>query len=405
MAKSAPESSREFFDYEPRSSPEGMALAMPDEAEMSERARAEILGLYRRSGYRLIDPPIVDSLDSLHTEAMPGLRNKSLRLVDPLDARPLILRADITPQIARLDARQMDHSMVQRYAYCGCVVHGQRDHVGARRNPQQIGAELFGHDGLSADLEIIGLALETCQMMGFDDLVLDLGSAEIFGQLFRLSGLHESLRHPLLALMRYKSRQGIDEFLRQYGAKEGPGRKLAEATQIHGGEEAMAKARALLSGDDAIGAALDHLDTLVESLGKRPAATRISYDLIGPSCYGYESGVVFAIYSAKARQELLRGGRYNDIGDNYGRPRSAVGFSGYLHELAALRASPHASLIYAPHAPEDDSLRAAVAQLRDQGEAVVLGLSADDDAHRNGCERYLEKENGAWKLRSGAASR
>ncbi len=403
--RNAPVQSREFFAYEPHSIPDGMRVRMPDEAEASEHARRRLLDFYHHCGYRLVEPPIVDSIESLCSSASPELKQKTMRLTDPADARPMGIRADITPQIARIDARQMDHAVPQRYAYCGDIIHAERDHVGADRNLSQIGVELFGADSLSADQEIIELAIETCRMMSFGGLVLDIGHMEVFERLFIHSGLHPGLRHPLYSLMQNKSERAVDDFLSQYDTSAQNRRLYTEAVRLHGDTDVIARARQLLGGIDGIDHALAYLAEVVQALSSSPTIDRISIDLIGTNSYSYELGLVFELYSPQAHGWLIRGGRYNDFGDTFGRGRSAIGFSGGLNDLTALQSTEKTySAVYAPYIHGDARLSEAVQRLRASNTVVVCGLTEAHNQHRLGCHQELVLAADGWQVRACAAT-
>ena len=391
--------SREFLAFEPNASPDGMKVLMEREARAHEQARTKLLHLFDTHGYQLIEPPIVDSIEMLTSIATPKLRQKLLSTIDPENSRPLGLRIDITPQIARLDARQMDHSTPQRYAYCGHVLHGVRDHLGSIRNPCQIGVELFGAQSIAADLEIVSLALDSCALMSLDKLVIDFGHLGIYDQLFHHSKLHRSLHEPLFLLLQTKSHSEVENFLKNYQVAPPIRQLFAQVIDLHGGRETLDVARQQLDFAPQISEYLDTLVKISAKVEQHPAVDRVIFDLAYFNGYGYESGMVFQIYNTSPAVELIRGGRYNNIGSHYGRGRGAVGFSGYLHHLISRSqdAEPDPK-IYAPYRPDDLSLQEAVQQLRQNSSRVVCGLSAEDDEGYLGCLYTLHEEKGRWRV-------
>lgn len=370
--------------------PEGIADVLPHEAMHIERLRRALLDLYRSHGYEQVIPPLVEYLDSLLTGTGRDLDLRTFKLVDQLSGRQLGLRADITPQTARIDAHILNRAGVVRLCYAGAVLHTRPAHPLASREPLQVGAELYGFAGLEADAEIQSLAVQSLRTAGQATVQVDLG--------------HTGITRALLAADPAAAAR-IDDLLAALGAKDVPtlrelSRPLAAATRdtllalarLHGAPEAvLAQARRVLPAQPALTQALDDLGWLAERL----PADRVTIDLSDQHGYRYYTGVNFAAYG-DAPAALLRGGRYDDIGRAFGRARPATGFSIDMRELTRANGQAATRSILAP-ALDDASLREAVARLRAAGEVVVQHLG-DEQIDHDTAARELRRVDGQWQV-------
>lgn len=376
--------------------PEGISDALPAEAQHIESLRRRLLDLYRVHGYELVIPPLIEYLDSLLTGTGRDLDLRTFKLVDQLSGRQLGLRADITPQTARIDAHILNRRGVVRLCYAGSVLHTRPAHPLATRQPVQVGAELYGHAGRAADLEVQRLAVASLRLAGLTDVRLDFGHTGVVRALLAADPAAQPLADDLLAALGAKDRPA----LRVLAAQLAPAtaRALDVLVTLHGAPAAvLARARAQLPAMPAISRALDDLAELTGAV----VADAVSIDLSDLHGYRYYTGVNFAAYSRSAGLQgaVLRGGRYDDIGRAFGRARAATGFSIDLRELARVDVATEPAAVLAP-AGEDAALRAKVAELRAAGEVVVQQLDASDVPEAFEFARELKLVNGRWCVQS-----
>jgi ATP phosphoribosyltransferase regulatory subunit len=378
--------------------PEHIADVLPAQARRIEELRRSLLDRARVYGFELIMPPLLEHLDSLLTGTGHELDLRTFKLVDQLSGRTLGLRADTTPQAARIDAHLLNRQGVTRLCYCGPVLHTRPSGLGSRE-PLQFGAEIFGHAGLEADLEVQELALDALQSAGVDGLLIDLADARVVrGVLAGLPIEAAQLQEVVAALS--KKDAAVLESLAQ-GFPIDTRRALRELLALYGGEEVLAEARRRLPQRALIGEALDDLQWLASHLKRDHPGVRLGFDLSDMSGYAYYSGTRFAVYGGDSSGALARGGRYDEVGAVFGRRRPAVGFSLDLKLLAEHAPEPpRASAVRAPWG-EDLKLRAAVRRLRGTGETVVCVLPGhENEGQEFDCDRELALIDDHWVLRS-----
>ncbi len=370
--------------------PEYVEDILPPEADAIERLRARLLELFRVHGYELVIPPMLEYIDSLLTGTGHDLNLRTFKLIDQLSGRTMGVRADMTPQVARIDAHLLNREGVARFCYCGTVLHTRPRGLLATREPMQIGAEIYGHAGIESDLEIQRLlraALGACE---FTDVGLDVGHVGVFRAIARRAAVGPELEEELLEVLNAKDRPGLA------GLTEGLEAVARDALRLlpdlYGGSEALARARRELPAWPEIGEALASLEALLGDNG-----LTMSVDLADLRGYHYHSGVVFAAYASGLPNAIALGGRYDEVGKAFGRARPATGFSMDLREIA--RAAPRAARRGAILAPYDDDavLGRKIAELRAAGEVVVIDLPGHDGAHgESGCERRLVRRGKQW---------
>jgi len=376
--------------------PEHVEDMLPDEAWCVERMRSQVLDLLRGSGYQLVAPPLLEYAESLLIDGSADMDLRTFKLVDQLSGRTLALRADITPQVARIDAHLLNRQGVVRLCYAGSVLHTQPRGLTRTRELLQIGAELYGHGGLESDLEIQQLMLQSLALLGINDAHLDLGHVGVFRALVRHAKLDKELEGELFSAMQNKDTaalqilaQPLDAVLRSA--------LLALPTLYGNCSDVLEKARRLLPEYPGVVAALDDLQTISGKL--RALVSSVGIDLADLRGYHYHSGMVFAAYHAGSHDAIALGGRYDDLGKSFGRARAATGFSMDLRLLYRLLPPQDAKLgICAPHS-DDPALRDKITQLRATGEAVVVDLLGD--AALRGelqCDRELVLRNGVWQV-------
>jgi ATP phosphoribosyltransferase regulatory subunit len=379
--------------------PEHIADVLPAQARHIEELRRGLLDVARSYGCELVMPPMLEHIESLLSGTGRELDLKTFKLVDQLSGRTLGLRADSTPQVARIDAHLLNRHGVTRLCYCGPVLHTRPAGMHATREPLQFGAEIYGHSGLEADLEVQDLALDCLRGAGIRGAVLDLADARIVRSLLgplnlsgeRAAAIYEALAAKDGALLRELS-AGFPE-----AAQHG----LLALASLYGGAEVLAAARRELPALPAIGAALDDLQWLAAHARQAHPEVEVGFDLADLSGYAYYSGAHFTVYAAGSSDALLRGGRYDEVGAVFGRTRPAVGFSLDVKELAALAPAKRlGAAIRAPWA-EDAALRAAIRRLREQGDTVVCILPGHEhEGQEFACDRELVAEAGQWAVRA-----
>lgn len=376
--------------------PEYIQDMLPDEAWRVEQMRAQFLDLLRKSGYQLVGPPLLEYAESLLLDGSDDMDLRSFKLVDQLSGRTLALRADITPQVARIDAHLLNRQGVARLCYAGSVLHTQPVGLTRTRELLQIGAELYGHGGLESDLEIQQLMLQTLALLGIKDVHLDLGHVGVFRALVSHAKLDKDIESELFVALQSKDSAALRTLARPLDAALR--NALLALPALYGNcAEVLAKARKQLPDYPEMRAALDDLQSISTSL--QPLVSNVGIDLADLRGYHYHSGMVFAAYHAGSHDAIALGGRYDDLGKSFGRARAATGFSMDLRQLYRLLPPQAARLgVCAPHS-DDAALRDKIAQLRAAGEAVVVDLLGDATLRRElQCDRELVLRNGAWQV-------
>ena len=368
--------------------PEHIEDVLPAEARAIERLRRAILDLFEVHGYELVAPPLLEYVESLLSGTGRDLDLATFKLVDQLSGRMLGVRADHTPQVARIDAHLLNREGVARLCYCGSVLHTVPAGMTKMREPIQIGAELYGYGGLEADVEIVRLMIAALKRAGIERVHIDLGHPGIYRALAATLGLDAEEAETLFHAVQQKDAPA---------ALESGGAPMAALTAFNGGREVITKARQELPSLPAISSALNALERLASQC--EAPGVDISVDLAELGGFNYESGLVFAAFTPGSPDAIARGGRYDEVGASFGRSRPATGFTMDLRQLAAL--APRAARGEAILAPalDDPELRDAVAQLREAGHIVVVEMPGLEK-HRAelGCERKLEKKDGKWRV-------
>jgi len=374
--------------------PEHIEDILPAEARRIERLRRDVLDLFEVHGYELVMPPLLEYIDSLLTGTGHDLDLQTFKLVDQLSGRTLGLRADITPQVARIDAHLLNRAGVTRLCYAGSVLHTLPNGSNRTREPLQIGAELYGHAGIESDVEIQRLMMRALELAGLKSLYLDIGHVGIFRSLVRRGRIERELESELFRAMQGKDLPALRELTR--GVPRSTREALMALPELYGGPEVLAAAAKALPQHEEIAAALRDLKALTNALSD--VARVRCFDLAELRGYHYHSGVVFAVYVEGQPYAIGRGGRYDEVGKAFGRARAATGFSLDLREIAALRlGDTERTCVLAPYAPSDDALQRRVAALRSRGTPVVIDLPGHDRARGElQCTRRLVRRSGRW---------
>ncbi len=379
--------------------PEHIADVLPSEARRIEELRRKLLDLARSYGFELVIPPMLEHLESLLSGTGHALDLKTFKLVDQLSGRMLGVRADTTPQVARIDAHLLNRQGVARLCYCGPVLHARPDRPLATREPLQFGAEIYGHAGLEADLEVQDLALDGLAAAGVGALVLDMGDARIVRSLLAGEGRTPESVADIVAALTLKDRSAVETLVA--GCSTPVRAALLTLLDLYGGIDVLDEARRLLPPHPAIVAALDDLAWLGRHVRAAHPTIEVGFDLSDMSGYAYYSGVRFSVYAPGSTDALLRGGRYDEVGAVFGRNRPAVGFSLDLRQLsAAMPVAPLRAAIRAPWS-EDAGLRAAIRKLRAANETVVCALPGHEhETQEFACDRELVAIDNQWTLRA-----
>jgi ATP phosphoribosyltransferase regulatory subunit len=381
--------------------PEGIEEVLPPAAQRLDSLRRSVLDLFRSWGYELVIPPVVEYLESLLTGSGSDLDLRTFKLIDQLSGRMMGVRADMTPQAARVDAHLLGRDVPVRLCYLGTVLHTRPQALGASRCPMQLGAELFGHAGIDSDVEVFSLMLETLELSGIRDVHVDLGHVGLFRGLAELAGLDREQERLLFDALQRKACPEIDTLLEGLNLSARNQEMLLALASLNGGEEVLVEAREALGGcHRGVDAALDELDAIAAAIHARRPGLPVYFDLAELRGYHYHTGVVFAAFAPGYGQEIARGGRYDEIGKVFGRARPATGFSTDLRILMGLTSArgDDRGGVFAPF-NDDPALHAMVHELRGRGERVVAELPGQvGGAAEMNCNRQLIRRDGDWEI-------
>lgn len=381
--------------------PEGIEEVAPPRAHELEMLRRELVDLYATWGYRLIMPPMVEYLESLLVGSASDLNLDTVKFVDQVSGRMMGIRADMTPQAARIDAHHFHTDAPVRLCYLGTVLHARPDAFGGTRSPLQVGCELYGHDGAESDAEIIALVLATLRTTGIADFWIDLGHVGVFRELASHAGLDRRAEETLFDMLQRKARPEMAEYLAgRVSARNA--QMLLALVELNGDASVLDDAATALAdaGDGAL-AALAELRAVATTVMQDNPDVNLHFDLAELRGYQYQTGVVYAAFVPGVGREVARGGRYNEIGSVFGRARPATGFSADLKTLLIAGSRVGAvekSTIYAP-ADSDPQLRQRIVELRAAGEPVLRALPGQHGgALEIGCTRELKRGGDGWQV-------
>lgn len=375
--------------------PDHIADVLPSEARHIEELRRGLLDTARCYGYELVMPPLLEHLESLLTGTGEALDLQTFKLVDQLSGRSMGLRADTTPQVARIDAHLLNRKGVTRLCYCGPVLHTRPDRPHATREPLQFGAEIFGHAGLEADLEALQLARECLRIANVPSTTIDLADVRIVRSLLAGVSVNAQVLSGIHAALAAKDAAELAALTRDFPVESREG--LLALLQLYGDQGVLIEAKKAFQRFPGISQVLSNLNWLASRL----EGAAVTFDLADLRGYAYYSGARFAIYAPGASDALVRGGRYDEVGAVFGRNRPAAGFSLDIKQVVGV-VSPRAlkAAIRAPWG-ESDEVNAAIAELRTSGETVVCVLpgheSEVDEFH---CDRELVQIAGRWVVQA-----
>lgn len=374
--------------------PENIADVLPSEARKIEELRRAMLDNFRRYGYELVMPPMLEYLESLLTGTGKDMDLRIFKLVDQLSGRTMGVRADMTTQVARIDAHLLNRASITRLCYAGSVLHTRPSGFHATREPLQIGAEIYGHAGLEADAEIQELVLASLALAGISQVRLDLCHVGVLRAIVANDQKAEKNEAELFALLEAKDIPGLRELTHDFDASTKEA--LLALPTLYGDASTIDRARQTLPNVPGILQALAELEQLIKLAGD----ASVTIDLADLRGYHYHSGVMFAAYVPGLPNAVARGGRYDHVGEAFGRARPATGFSMDLRELARL--IPSAERTRAIRAPwgTEPALRQKLAELRQGGEVVIQVLPGhENEQDEFDCNRAVVFENGNWTLK------
>ena len=373
--------------------PDGVEDVLPPQAGRLEAVRRTLLDLYATWGYEYVVTPMVEYLESLLTGTGRDLDLKTLKVTDLVSGRTMGVRADITPQVARIDAHSLKHDGVTRLCYAGTVVQSEADGMLESRTPMKVGAELFGDASIRGDVEIVCLMIESMQTLGFETIHIDLGDVSIFRHLVSTFGLSEAQQETLFASVQRKSVQEIQRQCDAMGLSDGKAKLLVELPLLCGAVEMLDRARSLYAEIPELVAILNNLDTVAEEVAARYPAVDLYFDLGELRGYAYHTGIVFAAHVDGVSQTVAKGGRYDHIGAVFGREgRGATGFS-----VNVLNVAESASIEFEARptvlvSGEGAGLWEEICRLRGDGYTVVESGNAED------YDFCLVQAEGKWQL-------
>lgn len=375
--------------------PEYIEDVLPAEAARIETLRRTLLDLFKVHGYQYVIPPMLEYMESLITGVGRDLDLATFKVVDQLTGRLMGVRADMTPQAARIDAHLLNNQGITRLCYAGSVLRTKPDGLALTREPLQIGAELYGHAGVESDIEIQLLLIQALQAIGIKQVHIDFSHVNVFGSLIESSNIDAQLEQNLYTALQSKDQSAVAKLAKDLDktAREA----LVQLTELNGDKSILAKAAQVLPPTPAIKSALTSLETVSSRLAAMDVS--VSFDLSELRGYHYHSGIVFAAYAQGYKGPLALGGRYDEVGIAFGRARPATGFSLDLRGVVtALAPAQPLTAIYAP-ATEDAALTTKIAALRAEGHVVVQEL-AGYDAYRSelNYNKQLVKSTSGWDL-------
>ncbi len=383
--------------------PDGVQETLPPDASAVEALRHDILKIFHAWGYDLVMPAMIEYMDSLLTGTAHSLDTRTFALVDQLSGKQMGVRSDMTPQVARIDAHLLADNArqhrVSRLCYCGHLLHAIGDGINSSRTPIQIGAEIFGSDEISADVEVVSLMVSTLHAVGLHETSLDIGHVGIFRSLVKNTGLDDEQENRLFDMLQRKSIPDLQVYLRQLPLDDRQREQFYQLALLNGDASVIEEARRLYhDAADELFVTLDTMDRVVQLLQQKYPDTLIHCDLSELRGYSYHTGLVFAAFLPGQGREIARGGRYDDVGKVFGNARPATGFSADLLNLYQLCGGSElgANGVLVPDS-DDPELARLIQRLRGQGDRVVVDLSrGKSSAGDQQCDRQAVPDDGAW---------
>ena len=383
--------------------PDGIEEMLPAEAMQIEALRRRLVDQFKRWGYDYVIPPMLEFTDSLLTGSGEDISLLTFKLTDQLSGKMLGLRADITPQVARMDAHSLKRDGVSRFCYAGHVAHTRPKEALSSRTPIQVGIELFGEPGLQADIEVISLLLSTLEESGLPEQYIDLGHVQIYRALSRYAGLTKVQEDALFELLQAKAMTDIDYWIDRELGESLAASWLRELATLSGGKEVLDKASSIYAdAPEDVARAIHELKTIEQTLSQRFPDAKLYFDLSELRGYHYLNGIVFGAFAPGVGTAIGNGGRYDHVGEAFGRARPATGFAVDLTVVQRLLECVESTQpgIFAPHS-SDPAQWQEITRLRQAGERVVCGFEGQSEATSyQACDRILVAQKGSFVVES-----
>lgn len=386
--------------------PDGVEEILPAEAYKLESLRRHLLDLYESWGYQLVITPLIEYLDSLLVGSSTDLDLHTFKITDQLSGRMMGIRADITPQAARIDAHCLNREGPVRLCYADNVLHTRPRGIMTSRVPIRIGAELYGYSGVECDIELVCIMHETLRAAEINDVHIVLGHVGIFRTLLLEANLDEGTERSLFEAVQRKEYDRINEVLNSSVIDKELRQMLEQLTRLSGDETILEAAKQVFAAAPVtVTAELDELVAIAEGIKKRLPEAAMFFDLCELRGYEYHTGIVFAAYTPNYGRAVAKGGRYDHIGEVFGRARPASGFDSDLKVLAKLsnKIFKRRAAIVVPN-NNDPDLLILVDILREQGEIVVNWFGdaelSQQDCEEQNCDRQIVNKNGEWVVES-----
>ena len=377
--------------------PDGVADVLPEQAQVIETMRREALDFLASRGYQLVYTPFIEYIESLSSlsESNQDLDLATFKVIDQLSGRLLGVRADMTPQVARIDAHVHPVEGVARYCYAGTVLHTKPQGFNTTRAPLQLGAELFGSDSIDADVEMIDVMLNLLKTADYDEGIhLDLGHVGLFRSLVKLAGLNKATESQLSDLYQRKALPELAEFTQDLSF----GSDFYALGRFASDLEALqSNLSAVVLADDAFKLAFDAVKTTKTEIQVRWPNLHIGIDIVELRSYHYHTGLMYAVYAPNRAAPLAQGGRYDGIGEHFGRARPATGFSCDLYALSSGRFEA-VTVVVAPKGTQHDLLQ-AIEQTRELGFSVIQLLGNDTINSVPNATHQLVNASGEWTVK------
>ncbi len=384
--------------------PDGIGDVLPEQALQIEDLRRQLLDLYNRWGYLLVIPPLLEFTESLLIGTNKDIDLQTFKVTDQLSGRTMGIRADITPQTARIDAHSLNRNGPVRLCYAGSVLHTRPATALASRSPIQVGAEYFGVSGLSADIEVISLMLETLTCVNVTAPTLSIGHVNIFRSLIDSTELNSEQQETLLDILQRKAKKELDDFLANEACDKVTANLLEQLSRLNGGANCLADAQQRLKdAPEPVLAAIGELEQVANAITQRFPSVTIHFDLAELPGYHYHTGIVFAAYANGSGAAIANGGRYDAVGEVFGRARAATGFNTDLKTLIQLgQCDGTASFAPGILACIDNSPEqwAEIRAQRAAGEQVIcVDPQEPYDISELHCDRELVCEQGSYQVK------
>ena len=383
--------------------PEGIEDLLPNEAARLEKVRRNLLDLFASWGYQHVIPPLVEYIDTLLSGSGSELNLQTFKLVDQISGRTLGVRADMTPQVTRMASQRFSGKAPVRLSYIGSILQAKGSKIEKSRSPMQVGAELYGCADIASDIEVIQLMLEMLAIAGVADVHLDLGHVAIYRGLSQQAGLSKEQEAELFEMLQRKAADETEVLLNSFGLEQKWVNVFISLISLNGDVSVLEEAKSQLSiGNESVQKALQDLQSIADQLSRYYPSLPLYFDLAELRCYQYQTGVVFAAFTPGVGSEIARGGRYDNIGEVFGKPQPATGFSADLKVLSRLAINTNVEqqeIILAPqNVVDNNDLYEFIRSLRASGRTVIQQLAGSTEQPEHNA--IVQQEAGKWLVKA-----